>query len=150
MPPNPVMPRVFARRVSAPPRTSWVLCCLVLMCYHAPATTTCARPTATSTRLPAGHRASRRVIGMKRVGLFFVLLTLALASTAVVGAASNKTAAPAPCATIQGGTITDSAGNAVSTGYDKFGYNYQAHMFNGTYDSSDRVLDGLYFGDAAS
>ena len=50
----------------------------------------------------------------------------------------------AACATIQGGTITDSAGNLITTGYDQFGYNYQAHMFNGTYDSSDRVLDGMY------
>jgi hypothetical protein len=31
-------------------------------------------------------------------------------------------------------------------GYDQFGYNYQAHMFNGTYDSVDRVLDNKYFG----
>lgn len=50
------------------------------------------------------------------------------------------------CATIQGGTITDSAGNPLSTGYDQFGYNYQAHMFNGTYDSSDRNIDGTYWG----
>jgi hypothetical protein len=52
----------------------------------------------------------------------------------------------ASCASIQDGTITDSAGNPLSTGYDQFGYNYQAHMFNGTYDSSDRVLDGKYWG----
>ena len=54
------------------------------------------------------------------------------------------------CATIKGGTITDSSGNPVVLGYDQFGYNYQAHMFNGTYDSSDRVLDGLYWGDPGS
>ena len=61
------------------------------------------------------------------------------------------TAAAAPvCATIKGGTITDSAGNPIQTGYDQFGYNYQAHMFNGTYDSSDRTLDGAYWGDPAS
>jgi hypothetical protein len=51
------------------------------------------------------------------------------------------------CTTIQSGLITDSAGNPVTVGYDQFGYNYQAHMFNGTYDSSDRVLDGTYWGD---
>jgi len=50
------------------------------------------------------------------------------------------------CATIQGGTLVDSFGNPIVLGYDQFGYNYQAHMFNGTYDSSDRVLDGLYWG----
>jgi hypothetical protein len=50
------------------------------------------------------------------------------------------------CATIQDGTITDTIGNVLSTGYDQYGYNYQAHMFNGTYDSSDRNLDGTYWG----
>jgi hypothetical protein len=50
------------------------------------------------------------------------------------------------CATIQGGGLQDSLGQPIVSGYDAFGYNYQAHEFNGTYDSSDRVLDGLYFG----
>lgn len=64
-------------------------------------------------------------------------------------------AAPPPsdhdnCVTIQGGTLLDSAGNPFVLGYDQFGYNYQAHMFNGTYDSSDRNLDGLYWGNPAS
>ncbi|MCL5275373.1 MAG: hypothetical protein M1434_11630 [Chloroflexi bacterium] len=35
------------------------------------------------------------------------------------------------CASIADGAITDSAGNPISMGYDKWGYNYQAHMFNG-------------------
>lgn len=68
-----------------------------------------------------------------------------------VGVISPFPAAAAPvCATIQTGTIRDSAGNPIQTGYDRFGYNYQAHMFNGTYDSSDRVLDGKYWGIPAS
>jgi hypothetical protein len=50
------------------------------------------------------------------------------------------------CTTIQSGLLTDSLGRTLSTGYDEFGYNYQAHMFNGTYDGSDRVLDGKYWG----
>ncbi|MBI2560146.1 MAG: hypothetical protein HYW14_03305, partial [Planctomycetes bacterium] len=36
--------------------------------------------------------------------------------------------------------------NPIVLGYDQFGYNYQAHMFNGTYDSVDRNLDGTYWG----
>ena len=44
------------------------------------------------------------------------------------------------CATIQGGTLYDSLDNLIVLGYDQFGYNYQAHMFNGTYDSLDRIL----------
>ena len=50
------------------------------------------------------------------------------------------------CATIKSGLIHDSAGNTVVVGYDQYGYNYQAHMFNGTYDGSDRNLDGTYWG----
>lgn len=53
----------------------------------------------------------------------------------------------AGCDTIQSGNIKDSAGNVIGLGYDQFGYNYQAHMFNGTYDSSDRTIDGMYWGD---
>lgn len=50
------------------------------------------------------------------------------------------------CTTIQSGLIKDSMGNTIESGYDQFGYNYQAHMFNGTYDSSDRNIDGTYWG----
>ncbi len=64
-----------------------------------------------------------------------------LASSLSVSAAPNT-----DCATIADGTIQDSAGNAIVLGYDAFGYNYQARMFNGTYDSSDRVIDGTYWG----
>ncbi len=76
--------------------------------------------------------------------LFFlvtVAIVFALTSSPVMAAK------PSACATIQDGTITDSAGNPVVSGYDQFGYNYQAHMFNGTYDSSDRTIDGTYWGD---
>ena len=55
----------------------------------------------------------------------------------------NK-AKPGGCATIQDGTISASTGEPLTTGYDEFGYNYQAHMFNGRYCDSDRVIGGLY------
>jgi hypothetical protein len=35
------------------------------------------------------------------------------------------------CVTIQSGTLMDDSGDSVKLGYDKWGYNYQAHMFNG-------------------
>ena len=63
------------------------------------------------------------------------------------GISVHPSLAKEQCATIKDGTITDSAGNPVVMGYDEFGYNYQAHMFNGTYDSSDRTIDGTYWGD---
>jgi hypothetical protein len=50
------------------------------------------------------------------------------------------------CYKIKDGNITNSAGNPLVLGFDQFGYNYQARMFNGTYDSVDRVLDGKYWG----
>ena len=83
---------------------------------------------------------------MRRLLVFGAALLVVLAASFSV-AAKNPTSA---CATIKGGTITDSMGNPVVLGYDQFGYNYQAHMFNGTYDSSDRVLDDMYWGDPGS
>ena len=42
------------------------------------------------------------------------------------------------CTTIQDGTLVDSKGNLISVGYDKWGYNYQSHMFNGFYWNNPR------------
>ncbi len=50
------------------------------------------------------------------------------------------------CNTIRSGLITDSANNPITLGFDQFGYNYQAHLFVGTYDSVDRSIDGTYWG----
>jgi hypothetical protein len=49
--------------------------------------------------------------------------------------------APQECATIQSGTIVYSAshyltGQPLTTGFDDYGYNYQAHMFKGSYFNS--------------
>ncbi|MDO8591935.1 MAG: hypothetical protein Q7R60_03385 [bacterium] len=79
-------------------------------------------------------------------GLGLIIAALAMVMALGIGTASAGKA----CATIQGGSITDTSGNPLSVGYDVYGYNYQAHMFNGTYDSSDRVLDGMYWSDPAS
>lgn len=37
------------------------------------------------------------------------------------------------CTKIQSGTLLRSDGVTIQTGYDEWGYNYQAHMFNGGY-----------------
>ncbi|OGU55962.1 MAG: hypothetical protein A2V66_12590 [Ignavibacteria bacterium RBG_13_36_8] len=37
------------------------------------------------------------------------------------------------CTTIQDGTLYSSDGKLITVGYDEWGYNYQAHMFNGYY-----------------
>ncbi len=84
-----------------------------------------------------------------------MLKSIAVFAVAMVGALITLTgqalAVPPPpdnsdCTSIQDGTLEDSLGNLLTLGYDQFGYNYQAHMFNGTYDSVDRNLDGTYWG----
>ena len=42
-------------------------------------------------------------------------------------------AKPDECTTIQSGELLNSDGEVITTGYDKWGYNYQAHIFNGSY-----------------
>ena len=37
------------------------------------------------------------------------------------------------CTTIQSGLLFASDGSTIKTGFDEWGYNYQAHIFNGTY-----------------
>jgi len=37
------------------------------------------------------------------------------------------------CTNIQSGELLASDDSVITTGYDEWGYNYQAHMFNGTY-----------------
>ncbi|HKJ03740.1 MAG TPA: hypothetical protein VJ997_14835, partial [Longimicrobiales bacterium] len=47
-------------------------------------------------------------------------------------------AGPGMCTTIQSGELLNSAGDVIGTGYDPWGYNYQARMFNGLYCDSYR------------
>lgn len=75
---------------------------------------------------------------MKRV--LFCLFVFAIAISMPSQALAQN------CAKIKDGTILASNGVPVVLGYDEAGYNYQAGLFNGTYDSVDRVLDGKYYG----
>ena len=45
------------------------------------------------------------------------------------------------CTTIQSGLLLDAGGNVITTGYDEWGYNYQAHLFNGFYCDAYRDAD---------
>lgn len=38
----------------------------------------------------------------------------------------------------QSGSILDANGGVIKVGYDQWGYNYQAHMFNGLYENYSR------------
>ncbi len=78
---------------------------------------------------------------MKKIAI----LALALCLLLVLAAAPVMAAKPNDgCTTIKDGTLVDSDGDPLVLGYDQYGYNYQAHMFNGRYCDYDRVLGGDY------
>ncbi len=60
-----------------------------------------------------------------------------------------KSAKKEKCTTIQSGDLVNSNGVTILTGYDDFGYNYQAHIFNGSYANVYLGRDGYppYEGD---
>ena len=62
---------------------------------------------------------------MKKLFVIVLAIGLVIGMTSYVGATE--------CATIQDGTLLASTGEPLETGYDEFGYNYQAHMYNGWY-----------------
>lgn len=61
----------------------------------------------------------------------FILAILFLA--ALVSAPVMAVAATSTCQTIQSGALLNSANEVIETGFDSWGYNYQAHLFNGKY-----------------
>jgi len=89
---------------------------------------------------------------MKKKMLIVVVATVCLV---MVMAIAPVFAAKPSCTTIQDGVLTYSAGHYLEgeplmVGYDPYGYNYQAHMFNGYYANSYLGKDGFppYEGDA--
>jgi len=74
----------------------------------------------------------------------FAILGIMVAILVMAIAAPVMAAKPDKCTTIQDGTLVDSYGEPLVLGYDQYGYNYQAHMFNGRYCDYDRVIGGDY------
>ncbi|MEN8114253.1 MAG: hypothetical protein ABFS21_07680 [Actinomycetota bacterium] len=69
---------------------------------------------------------------------FSALFVLGLLVAMIPAGAGAALAKESSCATIKSGELTYSAGHylagdQLAVGYDVFGYNYQAHMFNGSY-----------------
>lgn len=60
-------------------------------------------------------------------------LVAILAVVLILGLAGGAWAKKDKCTTIISGEILDSAGGVIEPGYDQWGYNYQARLFNGTY-----------------
>ncbi len=79
---------------------------------------------------------------MKKI--FSLAIALMLLITLVALTASPVLAGKPVGAKIQDGTILALDGTVITVGYDQFGYNYQAHLFNGRYCDVDRVLGGDY------
>jgi len=77
------------------------------------------------------------------IGITSGLLVLALFATT----ATKTVAKPNSCTTIKDGTLLSSTGDVLETGYDQWGYNYQAHMFNGFYDNYSRPDTPVTSGD---
>lgn len=64
-----------------------------------------------------------------------VFATCAMAGKGGVKGSSNSNVV---CSTIPDGVLYSSSGDLIVPGYDQWGYNYQAHMFNGGYCDSYR------------
>jgi hypothetical protein len=64
--------------------------------------------------------------------LMIVMAVLILVSLSV-GTPSGSQVQAQTCTTIQEGTLLTSGGVLIETGFDQWGYNYQAHAFNGKY-----------------
>jgi len=65
---------------------------------------------------------------MKKFAFFTAVAALLLSATTVLAAKPSQS-----CTTIQSGKLLASDGSVITTGFDKWGYNYQANMFNGKY-----------------
>lgn len=65
----------------------------------------------------------------------FLILVVALAAALSLATiqASPVEGKKNSCTTIQSGELLASDGSVLEVGYDQWGYNYQAHMFNGYY-----------------
>ncbi len=77
---------------------------------------------------------------MKRTVMISLMLVLvaALIAAPIMAKGGNT------CTTIKEGTLLASNGDLLVLGYDEFGYNYQAYMFNGRYCDYDRDPGGAY------
>ena len=77
---------------------------------------------------------------MKRIFSLTMVLILLITLVAIIASPASA-GKPDGCTRIQDGVLTYSTGHYLETqpiplGYDPFGYNYQAHQFNGSYFNS--------------
>jgi len=70
---------------------------------------------------------------MNKILLVVAIIAIAAIGTTSLVIAKKDNGANAECTTIQDGTLFGSDGSQLATGYNEWGYNYQAHLFNGKY-----------------
>ena len=80
---------------------------------------------------------------MKKIIAIALAVSMVLTLSVGVALAKPGNGNNSECTTIQDGLV-DSEGEPLVLGYDQYGYNYQAHIFNGRYCDYDRVLGGDY------
>ena len=68
---------------------------------------------------------------MKKFFWLSVALTLVVLAIATMG--NTAAHAKEACTTIKSGELLGSDGSVINVGYDQWGYNYQARLFNGNY-----------------
>lgn len=64
---------------------------------------------------------------------FMLVLMLVISIFLTTGSVIAKPDKPEKCTTIQSGELETYDGEVITVGYDEWGYNYQAHLFNGMY-----------------
>jgi len=76
-----------------------------------------------------------------RKGIIFVsVLMLAAVMIALPVSADKDSNKFKDCIRIKDGVLVDSNGDLLELGFDKYGYNYQAHMFYGFYSNYSRPI----------
>jgi hypothetical protein len=73
----------------------------------------------------------KEVRKMKKLGILLTCLALVLSTSTL--AMAGQDGKKKDCTRIQDGTLLTSDGAVIVPGYDEWGYNYQAHIFNGYY-----------------
>ena len=76
---------------------------------------------------------------MKKLILVTSVMALVFSFAALTTA--GKGADKKGCTRIQDGILVDSSGDVIAVGFDGWGYNYQAHLFNGFYCDAYRDAD---------
>ncbi|MEN4041717.1 MAG: hypothetical protein ROW39_05185 [Anaerolineaceae bacterium] len=95
---------------------------------------------------------------MKKTTFTLLCVTILLAASFSIASANKPARVDANgmeiarqksgCTTIQSGLLLSSTGQTLTTGFDQWGYNYQARTFNGYYDNFSRPAVPVTEGDS--